>query len=229
MTRSVMMTGLTTGVVAISAGSALADGGDYGLLIVDGVVTTGVGDHDDQLISSIGERVFAADMSLVGSNWVGDEPGIFIEAGSMPDGVGVGFVLEAALRRWDGTGEVDFSTIPSQALTLEFGPFSATTAATDGDVAGFSIAYDATSPTGFDEHWDLLLDASAGEGVYLLQLRFTVDGFQDSLSTWTVLNAGLDESTHDAAIDYVERVIVPAPGAAMLLGLGGLMATRRRR
>lgn len=229
MNRTVKMTGLMAGVLAASVGSALADGGDYGLLIVEGVVTTGVGDHDDQSISNIGERVFAADMSLVGSNWVGDEPGIFIEAGSMPDGVGVGFVIEAALRRWDGTGAVDFSSVPSQAMTLEFGPFSATTAATDGDVPGFSIAYDATSPTGFDEHWDFLLDASAGEGVYLMQLRFTVDGFQDSLSTWTVLNAGLDEVRHDAAIDYVERFVVPAPGAAALLAAGGLLAARRRR
>jgi hypothetical protein len=229
MKLSVMMTGISAGVLSVSAGSVLAGGGDYGLLIVDGVVTTGVGDHDDQSISNIGERVFAADMSLFGSNWVGDEPGIFIEAGSMPNGVGVGFVIESALRRWDGTGAVDFSSVPTQAMTLEFGPFSATTAATDGDVPGFSIAYDATNPSGFDEHWDFLLDASAGEGIYLLQLRFTVDGFQDSLSTWTVLNAGLDEAQHDAAIEYVENVIVPAPGAVALLGLGGVMAARRRR
>lgn len=211
------------------AGMAFGGGGDYGLLIQDGRVVTGVGDHDDQTITDIGERVFAADMGLVGSNWFADEPGIFILPGSMPDGVGVGFVLESAVRRWDGVGSVDFTQIPSQTMTLEFGPLSATTALVDGDVPGFSIAYDATSPDGFDEHWDFLLDSSAGTGIYLLQLRFTVDGFQDSLSTWTVLNAGLDETTHDLAIDYVENVIVPAPGVLAVVGLGGLVAGRRRR
>lgn len=215
-------------VLAACAGSVLADGGDYGLVIVDGVVTTGVGDHDDQVVTDIGERVFAADMALVGPNWFADEPGIFVQAGSLPDGVGIGFVLEGAVRRWDGTGAVDFSAVSSSPMTLEFGPLSATTAMTDADVAGFSIAYDAGSPTGFDEHWDFLLDGSAGAGIYLLQLRFTIDGFQDSLSTWTVFNAGLDETAHDAAIDYVENVIVPAPGAALLLAGAGLAGVRRR-
>ena len=225
-----MLTKIMTGAALCGvAGMAVADGGDYGLLIQDGRVVTGVGDHGDQTITNIGERVFAADMDLIGSNWAADEPGIFILPGSMPDGVGVGFVLEAALRRWDGVGSVDFTDIPSQAMTLEFGPLSATTPMVDTDVFGFSIAYDATSPDGFDEHWDFLLDASAGAGIYLLQLRFTVDGFQDSLSVWTVFNAGLDETAHDLAIDYVETVIVPAPGVLALAGLGGLLAGRRRR
>jgi hypothetical protein len=216
-------------VLSAFAGAALADGGDFGLVIVDGRVVTGIGDHDAQVITDLGERVFAADMFESGPLWAADEPGIFIQANSMPDGVGVGFVLEAALRRWDGNGAVDFSTIPTQTMAIEFGPQSVSTALSDGDVFGFPIAYDATSPGGFDEHWDFLLDSSAGAGIYLLQLRFTVDGFQDSESVWTVFNAGLDETAHDAAIDYVENVIVPAPGALALLGLGGLAATRRRR
>lgn len=220
---------LAAGVLGAVAGAASAGGGDYGLVIVDNRVVTGVGDHDDQVITNLGERVFAADMGLVGTNWFADEPGIFIEAGSMPDGVNIGFVIEAAVRRWDGTGAVDFSQVASQAMTLEFGPQSATSVFTDGDVAGFGIAYDATNPTGFDEHWDILMDASAGTGIYLLQLRFTVDGFEDSLSTWTVFNAGLDEAQHEEAIAYVENVIVPAPGVGVVLGLGGLLGARRRR
>jgi hypothetical protein len=216
-------------VVAALAGAAFADGGDYGLLIWDGRVVTGVGDHDDQTITDIGERVFAADLSLVGGNWFGDEPGIFILPGSMPDNVGVSFVIEGALRSWDGAGAVDFATVPAQALTLEFGPLSATTPLAGTDVPGFSIRYDADSPTGFDEHWDFLLDDSATPGIYLLRLRFTVDGFEGSLSTWTVLNAGLDETAHDAAIRYVEDVIVPTPGGLGLAAVGGLAAARRRR
>jgi hypothetical protein len=220
---------VSAAVLAACVGSALADGGDFGLVIVDGVVTTGVGDHDDQVVTDIGERVFAADMSLVGPNWFADEPGIFVEAGSLPDGVGIGFVLEGAVRRWDGAGSVDFSALSPAAMTLEFGPLSATTAMTDTEVAGFSIAYDAGSPTGFDEHWDFLLDGSAGAGIYLLQLRFTVDGFQDSASVWTVFNAGLDETAHDAAIEYVENATVPAPGVGTVVAAGLLAGVRRRR
>ncbi len=224
-----MKTVIPAVVLSVFAGAAVAGGGDFGLVIVDGRVVTGVGDHDDQTISELGERVFAADMSLAGPNWFADEPGIFIQANSMPDGVGIGFVVEAALRRWDGIGAVDFSSVPAQTMSIEFGPQSVSTALSDGDVFGFPIAYDANTPGGFDEHWDFLLDASAGTGIYLLQLRFTVDGFQDSESVWTVFNAGLDEAAHDAAIDYVENVIVPAPGALAVLGLGGLVAARRRR
>lgn len=220
---------MTCLVLAGVAGVASAHEGDYGLVLIDGRVVTGIGDHDDGVVEDIGERVFAAEMSLAGSNWFADEPGIFIGAGSMPDNVGVGFVLEAALRRWDGTGAVDFSSVSPAAMTLEFGPSSATTAMSDGDVGGFSILYDADSPTGFDEHFDFLMDASAGEGIYLLQMRFTVDGFADSQSVWTVFNAGLEEDAHEAAIGYVENVIVPAPGSVALLLGGGVLATRRRR
>ncbi|MFK7884250.1 MAG: hypothetical protein AB8F26_08745 [Phycisphaerales bacterium] len=215
--------------VAGMAGVAFADGGDYGLLIQDGKVVTGVGDHDEQVIENIGERVFAADMSLVGANWVADEPGIFIEAGSMPDNSGIGFVIESPLMRWDGAGAVDFSSMSSAPITLEFGPNSATSSMFAGDVGGFDILYDADSPTGFDEHWDVLLDSSAGAGIYLMQLRFTVNGFEDSESTWTVFNAGFDEAIHDAAIDYVENVIVPAPGFMGLSACGVLLLSRRRR
>lgn len=212
----------------LCVGVASAHEGDYGLVIQDGRVVTGLGDHEAQTITDIGERVFAAEMSLVGSNWFADEPGIFIQSGSMPDNAGVGFVLEAALRRWDGNGAVDFSQVPASSMILEFGPLSASTAASDGDISGFSILYDADNPGGFDEHWDFLLDSSAGAGIYLLQLRFTVDGFADSDSVWTVFNAGLDETAHEAAIEYVETVLVPAPGVGVL-GLAGLAAWRRRR
>lgn len=213
--------------VAGMAGVAFADGGDYGLLIQDGKVVTGVGDHDDQVINDIGERVFAADMSLVGANWVADEPGIFIEAGSMPDNSGIGFVIESPIMRWDGVGAVDFSSMSAAPITLEFGPNSVSSSMFAGDVGGFDILYDADNPTGFDEHWDVLLDSSAGAGIYLMQLRFTVGGFEDSESTWTVFNAGFDEDTHDRAIEYVETVIVPAP--AGLLAMSGVLALAGRR
>ncbi len=214
--------------IALTAGMAIADGGDYGLLVQGGQVVTGIGDHTGQVITDIGERVFAADLADNGTFWEAEEPGIFIEEASLPDNTQVGFVIEAALLYWDGTGPVNFS-LSSDAMTLEFGPNSVTTPAVDSDVLGFDINFDADAVGGFDEHYDFLLDNSAPTGIYLLQKRFTLSGFADSESTWTVFNAGLDEATHDAAIDWVEANLVPAPGAMGLLAIGGLAATRRRR
>lgn len=222
-------TWMTAAAALVAAsGAALADGGDYGLLVQGGQVVTGIGDHDSGTISDIGERVFGADLGLNASFWESEEPGIFIGEGSLPDNTLVGFVIEAALRYWDGTGPVNLSIAPD-AMTLEFGPESRTTPALDSEVGGFSILYDADAPGGFDEHFDFLIDATAPEGIYVLQMRFTLSGFADSVSTWTVFNAGLDEELHDEAIEWVEANLVPAPGGIGLLAAGGLLLARRRR
>jgi hypothetical protein len=189
---------------------------------------TGVGDHDAQQITNVGERVFAADLNAVVGGWEAEEPGIFIEAGSLPDNTQVGFTITRAVRYWDGTGAVNFDTIASVPLSLEFGPNSVQTPGTDTEVNGFTIAYDADAPGGFDEHWDFLLADPAPTGIYLLELRFSLSGFLDSDTTWTVLNAGLDEAVHDEAIEWAEANI-PTPGALALLALGGVTAGRRRR
>lgn len=207
---------------------AIADGGDYGLAIIDGAVAVGIGDHDAGTISDFGERVFAADMFVSGPNWFADEPGIFIEEGSLADNTQVSFTITQSLMFWDGTGAVSFSQA-SDAMTLGFGPASASTAFDNNPVAGFSLNYDADFAGGFDEHFDYLLDGSAAAGIYLLANTFSLSGAADSEVIYTVFNAGFEEDVHDAAIDYVENNIVPAPGALALLGLGGLGACRRRR
>ncbi|MEX0877065.1 MAG: hypothetical protein WD114_06365 [Phycisphaerales bacterium] len=220
----------TLAIAAIAGASAiaLADGGDYGLAIIDGAVAVGVGDHDDGTISNFGERVFAADMFVSGPNWFADEPGIFIEQGSLPDNTQVSFTLTDALLYWDGTGPVSFAQA-ADAMTLGFGPASVSTGFDSNPVAGFALNYDANQPGGFDEHFDYTIDGSAPAGIYLLANSFSLTGAQDSEIIYTVFNAGLDESTHDAAIDYVETVIVPAPGPLTLMAVSLLGASRRRR
>lgn len=210
------------------ASLAIADGGDYGLAIIDGNVAVGIGDHDAGTISGIGERVFAADMAISGSNWFADEPGIFIEEASLPDNTQVSFTLTSALMYWDGNGAVSFSQA-ADAMSLGFGPASVTTAFDNNPVAGFSINFDADQVGGFDEHLDYTIDSSAPTGIYLLSNTFSLSGAADSDVIFTVFNAGLDESIHDAAIDYVESVLVPSPGALGVFALAGLTATSRRR
>lgn len=204
------------------------EGGDYGLTIVDGVVAVGIGDHDEGHVEDLGERVFLADMEISGTNWFADEPGIFIEEADLADNTQVGFTLTDSLLYWDGTGPVNF-TQASHAMTLQFGPFSATTSNDGSEVAGFSINYDADAVGGFDEHYDHILDGSAAQGIYLLSSRFSLTGALDSDVIFTVFNAGLDEELHEEAAEYVESVLVPAPSALALLSAGMLGATRRRR
>jgi hypothetical protein len=60
-------------------------------------------------------------------------------------------------------------------------------------------------------------------------MQFTGGGFAESDSFYIVFNQNSDEAVHDAAIDYVREFIVPAPGAAGLLAVSGLVAMRRRR
>ena len=204
------------------------EGGDYGLAIIDGVVAVGIGDHDEGHIDDFGERVFAADMTVSGPNWFADEPGIFIEEASLPDNTQVSFTLTQSLMYWDGTGAVSFSQA-ANAMTLAFGPASATTSMDNSPVAGFSINYDADAIGGFDEHMDFTIDGTAPMGIYLLANTFSLTGAADSDVIFTVFNAELDEVVHDEAVEYVEHVLVPAPGAAGLLALAGLGAMSRRR
>jgi hypothetical protein len=217
-------------VCGAAASFALGHGedADYGLAIIDGVTSVGLGDHDSGTITGFGERVFAAEMSLVGANWFAGEPGIFIEEGSLADDTQVGFTLTSALLYWDGTGAVNF-TQASNAMTLSFGPASVSTAFNNNPVAGFTINYDADQVGGFDEHFDYTIDASAGAGIYVLANTFSLTGASDSEVIFTVFNAGLDEALHEEAIEYVESVLVPAPGATGLLALAGFGVMSRRR
>lgn len=218
-------------VCGAAASLALAHGedADYGLAIMNGSVAVGLGDHDSGTITEFGERVFAAEMSLSGANWFADEPGIFIEEGSLADNTQVGFTLTSALLYWDGTGAVNFSQ-SADAMTLAFGPASVSTAFNNNPVAGFSINYDADQAGGFDEHFDYTIDASAGAGIYVLANTFSLTGANDSEVIFTVFNAGLDEEFHEEAIEYVESVLVPAPGAMGVLAMAGVgMVSRRRR
>lgn len=220
---------LTAIIVSSACASlALADGGDYGLAIIDGVTSVGIGDHDAGTISDFGERVFGADMFISGPNWFADEPGIFIAQGSLPDNTQVGFTLTQSLMYWDGTGAVSFAQ-STNAMTLGFGPVSVSTALDGSPVAGFSLNYDADQIGGFDEHFDYTLDGSAAAGIYLLANSFSLTGAADSEVIYTVFNAGLDEGTHDVAIEYVETVLVPAPGAMGVLACAGLGVVSRRR
>lgn len=221
----------TTSVLVLAAAStlAIADGGDYGLWVANGKVQTAIGDHAEGDLENLGERVFAADLEAVLGGWEAEEPGIFIPEALLPDNTAVGFRILSNLRYWDGNGAVSIGDAVD-TMTLQFGPESRTTPNAVSIVDGFTINYDADAVGGFDEHFDFLLGDGAPTGVYFLEMSFTLSGFADSRSTWTVFNAGLSEEIHDQAVDYAANVLVPAPGSAAIgvLTLGMLSARRRR-
>ncbi|MFI4914952.1 MAG: hypothetical protein ACIAS6_00420 [Phycisphaerales bacterium JB060] len=216
-----MRSALIATTIALAATGTLAHESDVGLKIVDGRIVTGIvedGPGGEFVVP--GERVFAAEMFEFGGSIFADEPGLFPAPGEFPDS-DLGFDFASPVRRWNG------STFESatQTYTLEFGPLSATSPAT-GSAPGFGIG---VGPAGFDEHYDFYLN-DPEPGVYLLALDLWSSdaGIGDALTTYLVFDYDTAPGAHDAAIHYVEDVIVPAPASLAVLGLGALALRRRR-
>lgn len=179
-------------------------------------------------------RVFGAELGEdVQFPFSTSEPGIQALAGDETAGMVYTFSITDALGAWNGNGFDD----AVETMLIEFGPASVTTGA--GFVDGFSFN---GLPDGLlHDHFDFTLQGGsplAGTdpqpGVYLLGLTMRgVNGnvvYEPSLPFWIVFNLGQDETTHDAASDWVENNLVPAPGGLILLTLAfGAQSGRRRR
>lgn len=221
-------------VVAASAGLAFAHGeGDVGFIVSGGQLVSVVADDVSEDWDPTPERVFAGEMSFDGLNWVGDEPGFFMnDDDSRPNadsnvGVGstLGYTTLGALLEWDGSGFVS-----TTARLAQISGLNTILTPTDGStVAGYEYGYNGGA---FDEHPDYGI-VGGGAGVYLWLVEFYLEGPSGNLidtadSVAIVFNAGVDDGIHDEALEAAEG-IVPTPGAAGVLALGGLLATRRRR
>lgn len=238
-----------TVILALAAGipasAALAGGaGDIAIALRNGQIVTGLGDHDfypdDR---DFPERVFGADFEDLGGTIVGEEPGWlgpFADVDPLndpfPTGSTLGFDILDRLLVWNGSptvagGGFNETTNSMRIFDTSPGNPEVFTPATQQVVPGFTVvANTADGPSGFDEHpFYQLVNNEAG--VFLLNIRITSSDSSIAASEpiWLVFNNGLDELTHDAAIEFTEQFIVPAPSAAAVLAIGGLMASRRRR
>lgn len=215
--------------VPLLAGTAVADDEehfDVWLQIVDNAIQTGAISEDGDPLDPT-ERVFGAEFGEDGAfPFTAFEPGFQLDDGSLSPFATMGFNIEDSVTRWTGDG---FGTT-AETMTLSFGPASVTSG--NGLVNGFDFTAD--DEGGFHGHFDILLNGDGADpmnGVYLLPLSVNADlgGVNATSDTfWFVMNLGEDEMVHDAAMDWVQMNLVPAPAGALLFGLMGFAARRRR-
>ena len=229
-----MRTLVLLSVAGVAGGVSAGELGDVGLLFQNGQLITALGDDVDESFSDIGERVFGAEMSFDGANWSGDDPGFFTNDdtsrpnadGGIAVGSNIAYETVAALRQWDGS---TFTTTSAQLAQIQ-GLDTILTPTTDSIVGGYDYDY---AGGAFDEHPDYAI-VGGDAGIYLWQIDFILSDasgneLDRSDTAFLVFNAGIDDPTFDLALEYVENVIVPAPGAFGALAFGGLLAARRRR
>ena len=76
------------------------------------------------------------------------------------------------------------------------------------------------------------MDADPAAGAYLFGLELTSTGLGDSDPTFFVVASGIEEETHEMAVDYVATAFaVPEPSTIAYIGAGlfALLAWRKRR
>ncbi len=200
-----------------------------GSTIVTGSITEGT---PGKPINAL-ERVFGAELGEdIAFPYSAFEPGFQSLASPLTAGMIWSFNIVASLGTWTGKG----FDAASETMTIDFGPASATTGA--GFVSGFSF-------TGFadglmHDHFDFTLNpgsplagAAPADGIYLLTLEFLgVNGaiaYSASDPVFLVFNLNMDEREHEAAIEWTQQNLAPAPGALAMLAMTGLFAARGRR
>jgi hypothetical protein len=146
---------------------------------------------------------------------------------------------------WNGIGAPDFTSVAAPHELKISDATSTFSVQFDGSAAvpGFNFALTADGggpdPAGFLHH-DLSFDLvdSLGNGVggpavgvFAFATTFKVGGLTDSEPVFWVLANGVDESVHEAAIDYISVAVgvVPEPGSLGLAGGFLLLSVLRRR
>lgn len=215
-------------VLAAGASVAMAHGGDIGLRVEQGAITTWLAEHNP-VHFEYRERVFVGDLEYHNGVVEGEEPGFLIESGSPLGGHQLGFNILKAARVWDVANQ-NFNTISPLSITIERSLLGAvTTPASDptSPLTGLSFLV----PTGgADFHYDFILNGNTS-GLYLLELDMwsSASGIGNSLPYWIILNYDMSHHQEHAAFHWVEHNLVPAPGALALLGFAGMVGLRRRR
>lgn len=220
-------TALTASFLAAYTSMAAAQGGplhnpDAYLWAQNGqIYSASWNDSTDEIVDPTA-RVFGADFGEDPSfPYAAEEPGF----GSNIFGSTLTVNILSGLSIWNGTA---FQSTSAAVITGEYGGASGNSL----DGGGFSFF---VSP-GFDLHPSYFISGNEGAaadiGVYLLSLNASAAGLATSQTFWFVFNLGKSEEEHDAAIEWANTNLVPAPAALLVLASGiplGLRSGRRRR
>lgn len=212
--------------------------GDIGVSIVDDrLITSFVEGGGARVGLGAAERVFESELGSVEYGPFGnDEPGYTSNA--LPAGFNLGFNILSELKRWNGSA-FDGSIAETMQIARFLGtPGEESRETSSGFVGGFLFA-SADENNFIDEHMSHVLQgapvtrgfADPSDGVYLLELELFTDtpGIANSDPYWIVFNMNQSEADHEAAVDYVRNVIVPAPASALAMCLAPLCVRRRPR
>lgn len=222
-------------VVAGATVPVLADGADIdiGALESGGRMVSWAANHTDGVYLAP-ERVFKGQLNLIDGVVEGDEPGFYFRGDNPFQGFRTGFNVRAAARVWNPAGSNDapgtnFTAIAGVSFTFGDAIFGTVTTPTSdplSPIAGPSILLGGE----VDFHYPILMNGNT-QGIYLIELEqyTTKPGVANSEPLWVILGYGADEASLDAAKEYVEAFVVPAPGVGAMLGIVGVMASRRRR
>lgn len=212
--------GTALAATAIVSPLAHAEGGhlDPFVWAQNGRIEIGAWDDDENTLHAPMWRVFGADLGEDPDfPFSIDEPGIR----SNLNGLTFSLDLDAGLQAWNGSA---FASSMS-SMSVAYGGSAIGTAG--GGSLSFLVGDD------FHAHPDFTLAGLAGAdptpGIYLISFRVSSVGYGTSDRFWIAFNLGMDEADHDAAIEWVEANLVPAPGALAVMGVMLVGGRRRRR
>ncbi|TVQ63677.1 MAG: hypothetical protein EA379_03520 [Phycisphaerales bacterium] len=228
-------------LAAIASGAAATAAADrhIGIDAVDGRLTTfnyqsGVGYLNTQRVFT---NIFDADLFFT------DDNGTNMPGGTLATPGAVGFNILGSLLVWDSGLQNFVST--DHTINISAGPASVDTA--DGFVAGFgtNVRDEISHPDNSAQwgrhhtHFGYTLNGPEGtpsDGIYLLNLEWWYEAgdgnpvsYDTSLPFWTVFGLNVDDTDLLNTAQWVRDNVVPAPGAAAILGLAALAGVRRRR
>lgn len=194
----------------------------------------GSGDFcDGQFVPDFSVRVFSAEFvnnPLLPPFFQGRafNPGFNAGSGAFPAFATVSFNILGPLRKWDGTLG-DFDAVPEETLTVQTGQGAVTTPVDEGVVvAGVPITASDSSGS-FHVHPTFALGEPKSAGVYLLALEMTTPTLSLAASEpiYIVFNQQSDQGLVDAAVAYVEDVLVTPiePGCVGDLNEDGVVDT----
>lgn len=199
-------------ISALLAAPAFAQHVDIGLRVEGGAIRTL---EYDVAGYGAARRVFASDLGEAGVPWMTDEPGYDCAPATFVPGTRVGVRFAGSLLAWNGTAFEETSAKGAWAgerLRLSYLTLSATSGA--GPAPGIDLAVQSNGAWHRHLVMEVLAAPGAAEpdaGIYAarLQLYSTDPLVAASAEYWIVLNGGLGEAEHDAAIEAATALLDP--------------------